>query len=732
MTIAAGRLRASILFLLASTVTTALAETLKLSVPTHAVTLETTRFKFGFSAGERAIPADSNAGLMLDGNPITRSRVITQTPTSAELEVRTAAGLVATTRITLKPNSVIIDVTSAADPVDITFRLPSLAPVYGLGDRGGQAASTNLAGQRFENMGLYGHAPHRTRWISTFAIFPRDRFAGVLFNANSPSVTFDDSRYAMTAPKVKSTRAVYFIGDLPEVYAAYKAAREEAGYPDFSPQFRLFELGWESWDALRWDTNAATVTKTLTSYLERGYPIRWAVTGSGFWDDGHTTTSFGVFHPQKYPSPTDFRDWLHARDIQWLLGVRTNFVIAASPSNDARFAPFVPGPFTAEGTEKGYFAKDKAGQLITIKSRAFPRTDCYMLDGRNPAAVEWYASLCDKWGVDGFKEDTMMIVSRSDLTNPAMYALHQKGVLTMGRCGAFSAPGTLMRMEDMLRLETITQRMPITWLQYAASAAPNVYSDTIGFNGVTGPNTDIPGSLRHAWLCALTAGMAVGAEPWAWPEADQAILKKAIAFHSAITPYLFSAAVDSHRTGYPHTLTPLPLAYPGDPNTYDLASSTHSQYQWLIGDSLLATPLLKKTYATSDTADIYLPSGTWVDFETGQSFTGPLMLRNHPMPVGHIPAFVGNKALLLLRNDKGALYAAVYPNSPKGAAANFTHPDGKSTTTIQNDAASLTAEIKVTDTTGATILTTRDSQTKALRFPIIPGQTYRITNPLLP
>jgi hypothetical protein len=65
--------------------------------------------------------------------------------------------------------------------------------------------------------------------------------------------------------------------------------------------------------------------------------------------------------------------------------------------------------------------------------------------------------------------------------------------------------------------------------------------------------------------------------------------------------------VDASIDGFPHTLAPLPLVFPDDPNVYGREDNITRGYQWMIGPSLMATPLYGDDYATASTRDIYLP-----------------------------------------------------------------------------------------------------------------------------
>jgi hypothetical protein len=497
-----------------------------------------------------------------------------------------------------------------------------------------------------------------------------------------------------------------------------------------------FELGFETWDLLRWNTNAATCQNAIQAFLDNGYRVRWAVTGSGFWQAQGTTVSFGLYDFTKYPEtsaplPPDFGDWCKARGIRWMIGQRTNFVPPGGPysSNPGESGAtiFDTSPDSQAGLDLGYFLKDAAGNPILLKSSVFPTVPCHLLDGNVPGAGAWFKARYDGWGVDGIKEDTMMAVPDHTIYNAPIRAIAEGGDLVMARCGAYSSPGTLTRVNDTSGASSMTLRCPINYLQYAASGAPNVYSDTVGFGGMS----NVTSTMRHSWLLALTAGMAVSNSPWnaGWSAENKAKLKKAIDFHYQIGPYLHSCAVDSHTTGYPHTMTPLPVAFPEDPATYNLASSDNRQFQWMIGPSLLAAPLLHDSYSTSSLMNIYLPAGTWIDIETGAVHTGPTTLTDFDMPLDKVPVFVGGKGIHVSRiDDASPLQAIVYPIATGGSSYTFTHPDGTSTSTVVNDNTGWNAAtLNVTDTSaGSPASFTADATTGAIRFDLLPGHSYAL------
>lgn len=697
---------------------------------------EETGFRFSILNSKKvALPADLRSGLSFLGSPAKSFEELKGNVEGNRYRVTNADGKtamveVATTKHTIKITVGIENGLSGR----ISLRTGGGGPSYGLGDQGGWESNANLSATKKKYP--LKHNGHAHRFISSFLIFPQRGVGGVFFQKRNGEVTIGPDSYEMTNGSTSKQTFYYFVGSMEEIYAAYRKTRIEHGFPGVRPKMAGFELGWESWDLLKWKTSAATCQKAIEGFLERGYHIRWAVTGSGFWSSGGSTTSFGNFDREKYPdtrapTPPDFGDWAADNGIHWLIGQRTNFVKTGGPHSskpgESGATMFKTSPKSEDGLKGGYFLKTSHGKPTELRSSVFPTVPCYVLDGNIPGAGFWFKELYDQWGVDGVKEDTMLAVSDHTVFNLPMRLIAGSGDLVMARCAAYSSPGTLTRVNDTGGANSMGLRCPINYLQYGASAVPNVYSDTVGFGGMR----NVESTMRHAWLLSLTAGMAVSDSPWnhRWSKGDEANFKKAIDFHYEIGPYLYSAAIDSYNSGYPHTLTPLPIAFPEDSATADLASKSMRQFEWMIGPSLLATPLLHRKYPSPTQLDIYLPAGKWIDIETGTVYSGPTTLKKFELPLGKTPIFVGGKGVYVSRSsDKAPLNAVVFPVAKEGSIYRFTFPDGTSTCSIKNNNEGWElSRLRVREMEEEKEISfTIDQTTGSIRFPIEPGGRYEL------
>lgn len=680
------------------------------------------RFKFTDTTGTILAPAHAQTGLRLEGQSVTATEAHSDRP--GHYTVMTAQGLKA--NVSVETSEGLVSITVAPEKEGacrVDLSLGGLPVAYGLGDAGGWSGKLNLVTDKNVRYSLVNNGSSK-RWQSSFVIFPHNGLAGVVFGGKQPSVLLGPEAYTMTVTVNKPVTFHYMSGDMPTIYGNYKKLLVDNGFPWIKPKSRWFELGWESWAALGYQTRDETVLESISGFQKKGYPIRWAITGSGFWEEGGTTTSFGKFG-KKFPDPVAFKTKLHEQDVKWMIGLRTNFVLPGGPhipvgtkrDFNLKGEFFNGNPLSTVGVDQDYFVKDPSGNLVLKTSRYFPIVPCYLLDGRNPQAVDWYADYYRSWGVDGIKEDTMMDVGSDllDIFNDPIARLADEGALVMARCGSYSSSGTLLRINDT-HVKDMSQRTPINYLHYAASGAPNVYSDTVGFRQMKKYTNKV---VRHAWLMAVTAGLAVGEVPYGWNEKQQGLFKRPFDFHYQIGPYLYDAAMKSYLSGYPYTLTPLGIAYPNDAN---VAEPAH--YQWMAGESLLCAPLVKNH--ESSKMDLYLPEGPWFDYDTGKKYQGPKLLKDFAMPRDKTPCFVGGKGVLVTReSDDAPLTARIYPIIKESSLFIFTHPDGTSESVITLNSWKGMPVVKNT-TTGEVVPVILDEKSGSVSFALLPGNNYQL------
>ena len=638
--------------------------------------------------GDVIAPAHDTSGLFYHGEEVSVTTLTRIDDNAIHFHVTNTAGIPAEVVVVPMPYTVRFSVqvmNSGATDKQITLRTGGVSPSFGLGDHSGWRDSTDLTGYSSDK--VWSTSPHRAmRLISNFVIFPKQRFAEVNVEPRTKIVHLTTEENAQGVAEATDLPAMYyFFGEPKQIYAAFHKVRNSDGYKVYKPKYEWFGIGWEAYGALAWNTNQQTVTENVEQYLEQGYPLSWMVVGSGFWPNEDpsfkATTSFGMWDKKLYPDPRGMIQHFHECGLKFILGLRISFICE--------------GPYSSEGVEKGYFLEEN-GQA-KVFDLWFPKRPVYLLDAKNPDALRWYMDLCDKWieyGVDGFKEDLFgydEYEMPDDKIDPVNNELMERDIYLMGRNGYLAPPGDIQRYDDF-NYNQDQDRGPINGLGLAYSGMFNVYPDIVGGTGLaTNKYDEVPVETlktyfaRYAEYAALHPSMSFGYGPWNFndPQLNKVCLDAA-KLHTQLQPYIYSSAIDAWKTGFPYTMCPLPLLWPDQPEVYELENSTRRGYQWMIGDSLLATPLYGNDCTTAQTRDVFIPPGKWMDYETGDIYEGPLALEDFPLPVGKVPLFVGGKGMIVVQEDLGGLICArVYPVALKDTSWTFNWPDGSSTSSIQ-------------------------------------------------
>ncbi|MCC2032764.1 golvesin C-terminal-like domain-containing protein [Microbacterium allomyrinae] len=721
--------------------------TTRIEASDWAMSVDRTGFRYALeSAGAVAAAAHPTAGLQLAGDDAEMCDAVSATLASADQHAVTftvtfSDGRTATATVVPSADSVNLAV-SADDGVHGKIRAQvagGLNPAYGLGDLAGHRSNLNAYGVK--NLDYYaqlGSGTTNQRFVSNFTIFPNRGFGQVDLSDERLAIQVDAAATLLGVDGASMPELHYFFGDPATIYARYAEVRRGAGYLDAKPDYTFFGVGYESYGALGYNTNQATITNSVTQYLEKGYPLEWAVTGSGFWPYGSgsaqgTTSSFGLWG-SKYPQPDAYKQFFQDNGVALILGARQSF--RALPSDGGAYDPALDGDGTQIGIDRGYFILDADGTPKVFTPVSFPNTAMYLIDPDDAEAVAWFAERSAEWGVDGYKEDHMFNGTANGyvnnaLVNPINEALDASGALTMVRNSAFSVGGSILRLNDTDYNHggADRDRTVVNGLAYAASGQPNFYPDIVGGRIITDLETNTAKQkflARNAMMAAMSPSMSFGNEPWRMndPELVAATLKAA-QWHGTFQPYIYSAAISSWESGYPATATPLPIAFPSDAATYDLVSYAAKQYEWMLGSSLLVAPLYGSDTETAMSRDVYLPAGQWQDIETGERFVGPTTLEAYPQPFGKIPAFVGGAGILVTRTGEGeALQASVHPVA-SGEDFVYTASDGETKSTISaRNTVWAKDELVVRDESGADVSFTVDETTGAVVFGIEPGVDY--------
>ncbi|PVI03222.1 glycoside hydrolase family 31 protein [Periconia macrospinosa] len=182
-------------------------------------------------------------------------------------------------------------------------------------------------------------------------------------------------------------------------------------------------------------------------------------------------------------------------------------------------------------------------------------------------------------------------------------------------------------------------------LSFSLFGIPMFGVDTCGFNG----NTDAELCARWMQLSAFfpfyrnhNTLSALSQEPYRW-ESVASASRTAMEIRYTLLPYIYTLLHASSTTGST-TLRALSWEFPTQPS---LVSTTT---QFLLGPSLLITPVLAPGATTVSGVFPDVPRTTWYDWYTGSAISAqPGENKTIDAPLGHIPVFVRGGSVVPLQ-----------------------------------------------------------------------------------
>lgn len=117
-------------------------------------------------------------------------------------------------------------------------------------------------------------------------------------------------------------------------------------------------------------------------------------------------------------------------------------------------------------------------------------------------------------------------------------------------------------------------------------------------------------------------------EPWSFGGKALAHSRKILRRRYRLLPYLYRLALEAHENGLP-MVRPLWMHHDDVPK-----GRGHDQF--LVGDALLCAPVLKPGQTSRE---VWLPAGSWIDFETGEVLAGGRSV-TRSAPLGTSPMFI--------------------------------------------------------------------------------------------
>ncbi|WP_322183910.1 alpha-xylosidase [Neglectibacter caecimuris] len=323
-------------------------------------------------------------------------------------------------------------------------------------------------------------------------------------------------------------------------------------------------------------------------------------------------------------------------------------------------------PLFREAMERGYLLKRPNGDVWQWD---LWQAGMGLVDFTNPAAWKWYQEKLRallEMGVDCFKTDfgeripTDVVYydgSDPELMHNYYTYLYNKCVFELleeykGKNGAclFARSATVGG-----------QKFPVHWGGDCSSNYPSMSESLraglslclsgFGFwsHDISGFEGTAPADVYKRWAAfglLSTHSRLHGSNsyrvPWLFDEEAVDVLRKFTNLKCTLMPYLYSAAVETHRTGVP-TMRAMVLEFPTDADPLNIPCADLDR-QYMLGESLLVAPV----FTREGDVDYYLPAGTWTGLLDNRTVEGgrwlhevhdfmslPLMVReNTLLPIG--------------------------------------------------------------------------------------------------
>lgn len=372
----------------------------------------------------------------------------------------------------------------------------------------------------------------------------------------------------------------------------------------------------------------------IPNFRRHGVPLDVLVTDTDFkapdtWDGWQ-------FDTQKFPDPRGFLDWSASQGLQNTMNIHPSVV-----SNDPQYA-------RAQQTAKNKLTKNNEGCYTDTTHVG----DCYVFDWSDPDQLKSYLELhqeMETQGVDFWWLDWCCEQSKATYpgVTPDAWINHQyaqRATSSTGRgfvlsrafgslqSGGYGGPTGVPTGPWADKRSTVhfTGDTASTWssLEFqvgytagqAATTGLSAISHDIG--GFNANRAKIAEDLYVRWvqLGAFQPILRLHGNhserlPWEYGEQARIASTAFLNLRENLVPLTYSLARQATDSGIP-VVRPTYLEYPGRQDAFAAAGG-----QYFYGPSLLVAPITSP--GTSATTSVWFPPGTWTDYFTGKTYTGP-------------------------------------------------------------------------------------------------------------
>ena len=416
----------------------------------------------------------------------------------------------------------------------------------------------------------------------------------------------------------------YFLINGPTMKEVLERYTSLTGKPSLPPQW-TFGL----WLSTSFTTNydEKTVMSFIDGMEERGIPLQ-VFHFDCFWMKDFHWSDF-VWDSRVFPDPKGMLSRIREKGLKVCVWI--NSYIAQESC------------LFSEGMEKGYFVKRKNGDVWQWDMW---QPGMALVDFTNPAACKWFQDKLEvllDMGVDCFKTDFGERIPTEDVvyydgSDPVK--MHNYYTYLYNKTVYELLQRKRGKDDAVLFARSATaggQKFPVhwggdCWSNYEAMAESMRGGLSLTMSGFGYWSHDIGGfedtstpDVYKRWAAfgllsthSRFHGSTSYRVPWAYDDEAVDVVRFFTKLKLSLTPYLYSSAVRTSRTGVP-MMRSMVLEFENDPVCQYL------DRQYMLGDSLLVAPI----FNDRGEAYYYLPEGTWTNYLTGETVEGGVWRKEH-------------------------------------------------------------------------------------------------------
>nr|BAC54958.1 6-a-glucosyltransferase [Sporosarcina globispora] len=469
---------------------------------------------------------------------------------------------------------------------------------------------------------------------------------------------------------------------------------EITGKPPMLPKWSLGFMNFE------WDLNEAELKNHVDTYRAKNIPIDGYAIDFDWKKYGENNYGEFAWNTANFPSAatTALKSQMDAKGIK-MIGITKPRIATKDFSNN----PTVQGTDAASG---GYFYpghSEYKDYFIPVFVRS--------IDPYNPAARSWFwnhsKDAFDKGIVGWWNDETDAVssggasywfgnfttghMSQALYEGQRAYTSNAQRVWQTARTfypGAQRYATTLWSGDigiqytkgERINWAAGMQEQRAVMLSSINNGQVKWGMDTGGFNQQDGTTNNPNPDLYARWMqfSALTPVFRVHGnnhqqrQPWYYGSTAEEASKEALQLRYSLIPYMYAYERSAYENGN-GLVRPLMQEYPADANAKNYLDA------WMFGDWLLAAPVVEKQQTSKE---IYLPAGTWIDYNRGTVLTGgqKISYAVNPDTLTDIPLFIKKGAIIPSQKVQDYVGQApvqtvdvdVFPNT---AQSSFTYYD---------------------------------------------------------